>query len=255
LESEFNDWAADRQFVLVDEVSAEDSRHRGALLKHLITSPRIFINRKGLPRYEVPDYLNYYLASNSPRAFDLEEDDRRFFVHKVKTAERLPADFARAYCDVWLGRVNRTNVYRGAGHAALLYYFLHELDYDGFQPDRPPMTAAKRDMVEVGRHPAVHWLLTFAEGELWEKRQKREIWTPGELCTLYRMEGPRGADAMSVNGFGSHISSARLPRWHGTDKGSSIRLVAVTNFEKWNRATPKEWLDEYHRVEIPGLKC
>lgn len=248
LESDFNDWAVDRQFVLIDEVSAEDSRHRGSLLKHLITSSRILVNRKGLPRYEVPDYLNYYLASNSPRAFDLDEDDRRFFVHKVKTEKRLPADFAHAYCDVWLGRVNRSNVYRGSGHAALLHYFMHELDYEGFQPDRPPMTAAKRDMVEVGRHPAVHWLLTFDEREQWAKGGKREVWTPTELASLYRIEGPRGADGMSNNGFGSHISSARLPRWNGTDKGDSIRLVAVTNYDKWRTATPREWLAEYHRT-------
>jgi len=254
LESDFNDWAADRQFVLVDEVSAEDSKHRGALLKHLITSPRIHINRKGLPRYEVPDYINYMLASNSPRAFDLDEDDRRFFVHKVAATERLPQDLAAMYCDKWLGRVNRTNVFTGEGHAHLLYYFLHELDYSGFQHDRPPMTSAKRDMVEVGRHPAVHWLLTFAEGDLWNKRMRREVWSPAQLCTLYRSEGPRGADGMSVNGFGTHISSARLPRWHGTDKGESIRLVAVTNFERWKRASSEDWLREFHRAELKEVK-
>jgi hypothetical protein len=59
---------------------------------------------------------------------------------------------------------------------------------------------------------------------------------------------------MSQNGFGSHISSARLPRWVGTDKGDSIRLVAVTDFDKWRNATAKQWLTEYHRVEAKGVK-
>jgi hypothetical protein len=255
LESEFNDWATDRQLVLIDEVEAENSKHRGALLKHLITSPRMFINRKGLPRYEVPDYINYYLASNSPRAFDLDEDDRRFFVHKVLAdRSQFPRDLARAYCDEWLGRVSRSDVYTGKGHAALLHYFLHELDYTGFQHDQPPMTRAKRDMVEVGRHPAVDWLLTFTERDTWAKYMRREVWTPSELCTLYRGSGNRSAENTSVNGFGAYLSTVGCPRWHGTVKGESVRFVAVTNFEKWKKATADEWVKEYQRVMLSGVK-
>jgi hypothetical protein len=240
-EESFNEWAGARQFVLVDEVSANDSRALGDRFKKLITQKEIRVNEKFVPKYTLPDHINYYLTSNSPRAFYVEDEDRRFFIHRVPD-EQLPREFFDVFVDDWLAIKGGQPT--GSGAPALLHYFLHELNYCGFRPHAPPpMTEAKDEMIETVRHPAVHWLKSFASDPMFEACGKREVWTVGELFALYRSVGGQGAGNVSANGFGAYVASAGLLKRRFSD----ARLVAVASIPKWFKAGRTAWLVENAR--------
>jgi hypothetical protein len=246
LEGSFNGWAVGRQFVLVDEVSAEDSRTRGHRFKKMITQTEMQVNVKFIPGYSLPDHVNYYMTSNSPRAFHVEDDDRRFFIHHAPD-EQLPREFWNDFVDRWLGFHNAPKY--GPGPAALLHYFMHDLDYGDFDPKAPPpMTASKEEMIEIARHPCEDWLRHFAETEHFKTRGGREIYSIGELCLLYRGTGGRGADSMAPNIFGAHLSGAGMPRKLVRAGEDVHRLVAVANTGKWATAKPAAWAAELQRT-------
>jgi len=73
LYSQFNDWCACRQFIMGTEICTgsargERKRETADYVKSLITQPRIRVNTKFLPQYNVPDCGNYYFTSNHPDA-------------------------------------------------------------------------------------------------------------------------------------------------------------------------------------------
>lgn len=228
LESAFNAWALGKQLVLVDDVSSHDTRQRADLLKKLITQRDLNVNIKHVPQFSVPDHVNYYFTSNHGDAFYLDEHDRRLFIHEV-TVSKLPQEFYRDYF-AWLD---------GEGPAALLWYFQRELDYGGFSPTAPPpVTAAKREMVEGVRSELDAWLVGLADLDL----GGRDLWTAAELCEKFNSSavGRRAAP----NAFGR-----RLRRYYPCaglveeGEGRRNRYFALRDGERWASATGKEKAD------------
>ncbi|MDH5415494.1 MAG: DUF3854 domain-containing protein, partial [Flavobacteriaceae bacterium] len=138
--SNFNEWAVNRQFILGDEVSGKDKRSESDGIKNLITRPDITINRKYMPSYTVPDCINYIFTSNHPDALNIEPDDRRFFVHRIKHGKGLTLKQGQAL----------ESFRKGKGKSYLLNYFLNEHEIaKGFDHRaRPPMTEAKEELIE-----------------------------------------------------------------------------------------------------------
>lgn len=239
LEDGFTDWSANKQFVLVDEVTATDSRARADVFKKFCTQKEMQVNTKFVPRYTIVDHVNYLLTSNSPRAFFVEDDDRRFFIHHVPD-EPPPRNFFDHLLDVWAP---------GGGLQALLYYFQHDFDFGTFDPNAPPpVTADKEEMIEASRHPIDDWLRTFAASEAFRVRGGREIYELGELCGIY--VAGHSDRRISPNGFGVHIRNANLVKrkiWNA-DGQTTPRLIAVVNVEKWREASNQAWLREYSKA-------
>ena len=89
-----------------------------------------------------------FITANPPNALYLEEDDRRFFVHRAP-ARREP----EFYTSIKLWK-------QGDGPAALFHYLLN-IDLGGFNPDAPaPMTAAKLEVLSHGRTPMADWAVS-----------------------------------------------------------------------------------------------
>jgi len=246
-EGDFTGWAANKQFIMVDEVSATDAKMRADAIKKMVTEKLVRVNEKFIAAYEIPAHENFYMTSNSAAAFGVTDEDRRYFVWEVKGSP-LSTKFYDHYLEKWVG-VHEGGPPTGPGLLALLWYFQNELDYGDFNPKASaPRTEAKSDMAAIHRHPAEHWVRTFfAQLVRDPTASPREVWTPTELALRYKVDNP-SAPHISVNGFGVHIAAAGLPRWRGEVGHQSHRLVAVTAFEKWKKAKPAEWIKEANKA-------
>lgn len=155
IEDKFNDWASQKLFVIGDEVVArQELYHQKNKLKAFITGETIQINTKMMPLRTEANHVNVVFLSNEHQPLALEEGDRRYFIVYTPPA-RDDGLYARvADC------LNN-------GGAEAFYYFLTRLDLNGFSPfDHPPMSAAKRDLIDLGLRPAERFLYEWLRGQL-----------------------------------------------------------------------------------------
>lgn len=235
LEDAFNYWADAHQFVLVDDITGQDTRARADLFKKLITQREMVVNLKYQPQYVLPDCVNYYITSNRPNCFFIDDEDRRFFVHEV-TVGRLEQAFYDAYND-WL---------EAAGPAALFAYLL-ALPLEDFSPYvAPPMTSAKQAMIEAVRSDLDVWideLLTCSEAKLrlGAVALRRDLYTTRELLSMYAQEsnGRPPSVAAMANALGAKFKLVNDGRQIKID-GRPTRLWIVRNLEAWLSASPAQ---------------
>lgn len=202
LRSSHNEWAENRQFVMGDEVSTGDKRSASDRMKTMITRQQLRLNPKYIPSYTVPDVINYYFTSNHPDSFFLEDDDRRFFIHEVKSPP-MHDDFYKAY-EQWMGP--RDTV--GPGIPALFHHLLN-LDMGSFSStSRALMTTAKRSMMENSRSDLGSWVASIHEDPDTVLRFgsaviQKKLWRSDELLELY---DPDGRGRVTVNGMSRELT-------------------------------------------------
>ena len=150
-----SDWQSCKLFVLADEVMARaEMYHQKNKLKNLVTSRRIRINPKGLIAYEETNHLNIVFLSNEKQPLVLENDDRRYCV--IWT----PPPVGKAFYDELSGEIEN------GGVAALHHYLKHEVDLGDFKPwTMPPMTEAKRDLINMSRDSVDRFLIDWQAGD------------------------------------------------------------------------------------------
>lgn len=155
VEDKFNDWASKLLFGVADEMVARDEMyHSKNKLKTLITSDRIRINPKNLAPYYERNHANLVFLSNEIQPMALERDDRRYAV--IWTPPKLDAAF---YNEV-LAEV-------AAGGVAAFHAHLLEVDLAGFGPaSLPPMTEAKRELIELGMDSSESFFVEWVAGHL-----------------------------------------------------------------------------------------
>ncbi len=150
LEDERNVFAAEKQFVLANEVTGSDKRTMVGRLRNLITQHTVVINKKYQPDYVVRDTINYFFTSNHVDAVYMEDDERRFFVHEVLGPRLVDVDRRKVEeYDQWL---------KSGECAKALFHYLLNIDLDGFDPTAPaPDTRSKAAMVEASRSEVENW--------------------------------------------------------------------------------------------------
>lgn len=155
IEDKFNDWASRKLFLIADEVVARsDLYHIKNKLKAFITGDWIRINPKQIQAYDERNHVNVVFLSNEAMPVVLEEDDRRHTV--IWTPKKLTADF---YVEV------RREIAEG-GVAALHDYLLH-VDLSKFGPATlPPVTQAKRQLINLGLDSTSRFFYEIESGEL-----------------------------------------------------------------------------------------
>jgi putative DNA primase/helicase len=138
LEDKYNDCFSRKLFLVADEVVArQEMYHVKNKLKGMITGTRIRINPKNVKSYWETNHCNIIFLSNETMPLVLERDDGRFVV--LWTPPKLSAEF---YKDV------EREV--DAGGVAALYHYLLNLPLGDFGPHTPPpMTTAKRDLMDL----------------------------------------------------------------------------------------------------------
>jgi putative DNA primase/helicase len=155
LEDKFNaDWADSKLFILAEEVvTRAEMWHIKNELKELVTGEWIRINPKNLAAYRQRNHVNIMYLSNEGQPLPLDNDDRRHLV--VYTPPPLSDDF---YDELWREVEN--------GGAAALYDHLLGLDLSGFYPKkRPPMTGAKRALINLSMPSEMRFITEFVQGD------------------------------------------------------------------------------------------
>lgn len=155
IEDKFNDWASRRLFLIADEVVARsDLYHVKNKLKAFITGEWIRINPKNMAAYDERNHVNMVFLSNEAMPTIVEQDDRRHAV--IWTPEKLSPDF---YAGL------KAEIDNGGG-AALHHYLLH-LDLGDFGPStKPPMTDAKRELIDQSLDSPSRFVLAFEKGDV-----------------------------------------------------------------------------------------
>ena len=155
IEDKFNDWASRKLFLIADEVVARsDLYHVKNKLKAFITGEWIRINPKNMAAYDERNHVNMVFLSNEAMPVVLEDDDRRHAV--IWTPEKLSPEF---YRDV-LAEL-------ASGGAAALHHYLLHLDLGDFtEGTLPPMTDAKRELIDLSKDSPSRFVQAFESGDI-----------------------------------------------------------------------------------------
>lgn len=155
IEDKFNDWASRKLFLIADEVVARsDLYHIKNKLKAFITGDWIRINPKNMSAYDERNHVNMVFLSNEAMPVVLEEDDRRHAV--IWTPEKLSPEF---YADV------KAEI--RAGGIEALHDYLLKVDLTGFDDATlPPMTDAKRELIDLGMDSPSRFVQAFEGGDI-----------------------------------------------------------------------------------------
>jgi len=222
LYSTHNEWAEHKQFVMADEITGGDKRNTADRMKSMITQKAIRLNPKYVPSYTVPDCINYYFTSNHPDAFFLEDADRRFFVHEVRSTEPKTEEFYKGYIQ-WLD----------TGGASYLFHHLLNLDLTGFNPSaHAPTTQSKKDMIDAGKSDLGQWCQRLKLEpdrvlRLGDLKLKHTLFTSEELRALY---DPDGKTKVTTNGMARELRRSGLVQ---ANQGASVRTEISGHQRLW----------------------
>ena len=245
LASQFNEWIAEKSFVVGDELALGDKRHVSSAIKDMITRSTVRINSKNRKTYAVRDSVNYYLTSNAPDALYVEIGDRRVFVHEVDAEPLTPLEY-RSYWK-WLREEG--------GAAKLFHYLLHEVDCSLFDPQaRAPLTAAKVEMSSAGRGDTEDWCVTMSADPDSVITQPYDLFTTKDLLNFY---DPDGRGQTRIIGMGKALGAAGVWKIPGGNNcvvlGMRTRIWAVRNSSRYRLMGPAQASKCYaeERQKIP----
>lgn len=156
IEDKFNaDWSERKLFVLADEIVANTEKyHLKNQLKNFITSDWVRINPKNVAAHRERNHMNMVFLSNEIQPVVLENDDRRHCViyTPIKKGDKFYAEVTEEI---------------DKGGIAALHQYLLEVDTSAFKPwTRPPMTAAKLRLIEVGAGSEEQFIAEWAGNHL-----------------------------------------------------------------------------------------
>ena len=156
LEDKFNDdWMSGKLFVLADEVVArQEMYHLKNQLKGYITGKTVRVNPKNVAAHNERNHMNLLFLSNEKQPVILENDDRRHLI--IWTPPKLDPSL---YDEVAEEIAN--------GGTAALHQYLLDLDLGDFKPwTQPPMTQAKRALIELNQESSDYFIDQWISGDL-----------------------------------------------------------------------------------------
>jgi len=156
LESNFNDWASMKLFMVADEVvtRAELKQMKGKL-KYLVSGDTVIVNPKGLPEHSEANQMNFVFLSNELQPLALDKTDRRYLV--VWTPPALGREFY----------VGVANEIKAGGIEAFYHYLVYELDMGDFNEHTKPLyNEAKDKLIEKSLAPAERFYREWSKGLL-----------------------------------------------------------------------------------------
>lgn len=157
LEDKFNaDWQECKLFILADEIVARaEMYHIKNRLKNFVTGEWVRVNPKNVAAHRERNHMQIVFLSNEKQPLVLENDDRRYCV--IWT----PPPVGKEFFDELSAEIE------AGGVAALHWHLLHEVDLGDFKPwTRPPMTEAKRELIDISRDSVDRFLIEWQAGDL-----------------------------------------------------------------------------------------
>jgi hypothetical protein len=193
--------------ISVSEMANFAKREVYNQLKDWIAAPpmHVSVNKKNLQPFTIPNIQIWTFFTNYDNAIALDEDDRRFWVHRSCIDSPPRAELGQAATEQYF-----TDFYswlnRDQG-AAKVAGWLKQRDISAFNPAaRPPMTSAKREMLDLSQPAALKYLRAlFQEGE---PLHGRSVVTFGDLLAVAGQDftTPEGVEkypmaALKAEGF------------------------------------------------------
>lgn len=151
IESDFNDWIANKRLAVISEIYSGSSWKIYHALKSLITDPEVTVNQKYQRQYVIDNWCHIIACSNSMRALKMENDDRRWFYPEVTEVPWPREKFEKLRA--WL---------HSGGLAIIKQWALEYEDYVK-TAERAPMTERKREMIDGSRSEAQQEAAALAE--------------------------------------------------------------------------------------------
>jgi putative DNA primase/helicase len=247
IEDKFNDWASRRLFLIADEVVARsDLYHVKNKLKAFITGEWIRINPKNMAAYDERNHVNLVFLSNEAMPTIVESDDRRHAV--IWTPEKLSAEF---YTSLKAELV--------AGGSAALHHHLLHLDLGDFGPaSKPPMTDAKRVLIDQSLDSPSRFVLAFEGGDIdgFPAKERPAVLTPCLSQDFYELYGEwcrrQGLKALNQPKFMNMVErkhGGRVERKRIGGSGNPARVLHLpTGSSKPDTVHESDWLGE--RTEV-----
>jgi putative DNA primase/helicase len=177
LADKHNDILSAVLFAIGNELGVGEGKEGVAFMnrcKSYITEEKIHINPKGLRSRDESNHMNLVFFSNTRFFLYLEADDRRHLI--VWTARPINDDFYA-----------RLNAQKENGGLEALYHYLLNLPLGDFNENtKPPMTVAKRELIDRGKNSVLLFYDSLVRGELYFSRFAERI-IPMKSDTLYRL--------------------------------------------------------------------
>jgi len=146
LKSKFNRFLTESLFVCWNEIKGDfkDNSLLADKMKSLITEPNIIIERKGIDAdTRIITYFNSFIFSNHSLPFQIDPDDRRFFV--LETRRENFKNVVKRVLDIPMEEyVNKLNE-----EADSFLNYIVAIDYDLELAKQVPMTVEKMSIAEA----------------------------------------------------------------------------------------------------------
>ncbi|MEQ1118202.1 primase-helicase family protein [Acinetobacter junii] len=150
---QFNGWLNNAAFIFGEEIATNATKYNVTpYLNALITAKSVTINEKQRPQKQVPAYFNMAFASNENIPFPLHGEARRWFVIAPESkldeglSERVYAEIASDGLDAF-------------------YSYLLSIPLDDFKHDKPPLTEAKRALMNASKRSIEVFVDEWIAGE------------------------------------------------------------------------------------------
>lgn len=232
LDSQFNEWQAEKQFCMIDEMPVTGKRKYTDTLKRMVTQDTILVNKKFERTREIRDCLNYYITTNNSDVIYIDSNDRRFFIHEV-LAPYLPAEEAQKYID-WMDN---------GGSEAVLYFLQNEVDCSSFNPkSKAPETIVKSEMVDETTFDVENVIRDMVNNP--EKtitingvQYSCDIITPSKFLAMY---DPEKREKVTIGNVRKYFKKYGFKKLFRSDRyfwGSELlHLYCFRNFDEWEKA-------------------
>ena len=151
VDSQFTSWCARVRLIIVNEIYSGQGWKLANKLKPLLTDKTVSVNEKNQPVYSIENWAHMFACSNSSRALNIEENDRRWFIPEVTDA-------------VWpRQKFVDLRHYLAHGGRSHIMHWAETFDAYVAPGDRAPMSRRKQKAIEESRSAAVRAAIAFAE--------------------------------------------------------------------------------------------
>lgn len=151
VQSEFNEWMANKRLVVVNEIYSGHSWKAYQKLKSVITDRQVEVNQKYQRTYTIDNWCHIFACSNSLRALRMEEDDRRWYYPEVTEKTWPRSKFVDLYN--WLG----------AGGLSIIKNWAEAQGDMVRSGQRAPVTERKKELIAGSRSDAQTEAFNLAE--------------------------------------------------------------------------------------------
>lgn len=236
VDDDFCGWIPGAIFVIADETRASKNARSCDKLKLWQTASFLRTHDKGQPKREVENLMNMVFLSNHADGMFLSDQDRRFYVHEIKSGplpESLKQEFLR---------------WRDNGGLEHLLHYLRNIDLTGFDPKgRAPVTESKREMIEASRSDLDRWALDIVSGSL---PIGKEVATADELTRRFMQEFPHVRTPPSVSVVGKvlvNMGAYRRANQVRLNNGRKVRALALVRPDYWKDQPEASWREELEK--------